>query len=510
MVSGRELPPGELMTFWIVAGGLTLVTALLIGRALLRPTDAGAPDRRDIRIYQDQLRSVDKDLARGVVSDGEAERLRTEIKRRILDADKAATDGPVQAPRAATLAAACIAAFVVIGGSLWLYAEIGAPGYPDQPMEKRIADAAKLRAERPSQVEFEARMPVSPAPEISEDFARLIEQLRTAVQDRPDELEGWVLLARNESRLGNLPAARAAQTRVIELKGDAATSQDYTQLAAMLIQAAGGNVSAQADEALNAALSRDPGNPIARYYAGLMHLQTNRPDQAFQFWEPLVREGPPDAPWIPIIRARLETVAALAGINYALPADPLLAGPGPSAADMAAAAEMSPEDRQEMVQAMVDQLGRRLAEEGGPPTDWAKLIRAHGVLGNTDRAAAIWAEAQQTFSDPADIALIREAAANAGVAEGAPGPSTEDMAAAAEMAPQDRAAMIRGMVDQLGERLATEGGSPTDWARMISSLGVLGESDRAAAIWGEAQERFKQPADLDIIREAAVAAGVAE
>ncbi|PRY25238.1 cytochrome c-type biogenesis protein CcmH [Aliiruegeria haliotis] len=508
------------MTFWIVSGALTLLAALLTGWTLLRPrgSDLAAQQKVEIQVYRDQLQAVERDLARGVVTEDEAGRLTTEIKRRILDADKAEAVEAGKAPRSLTFAVAAVSGLVVIGGSFWLYSALGAPGYEDQPLKKRLAEAERLRKDRPSQEEFESTMPPAPAVDVSEEYRQLMEQLRAAVAENPDEVQGWVLLAHNEAQLGNLADAHAAQRRIIELKGDEATAQDYVTYAAILIQAAGGNVSSQADWALNGALSRDPKNHVARYYAGLMHLQTGRPDQTFQFWEPLLRESPPDAGWVPIIRARLESVAALAGINYQLPADPHLSAMappqgGPSAEDMAAAADMSPEDRQAFIQNMVDQLGARMAEEGGPPSDWAKLIRAHGVLGNTGRAATIWSEAQRTFSDPADLAPIREAAASAGVDGIGPdgrGPTQEDMDAAADMAPQDRAEMIRGMVDQLGERLATEGGPPQDWARMISALGVLGETERAAAIWEEAQGRFSDPSHLALIKEAAVASGVAE
>ena len=38
------------------------------------------------------------------------------------------------------------------------------------------------------------------------------------------------------------------------------------------------------------------------------------------------------------------------------------------------------------------------------------------------------------------------------------------------------------MVNQLSERLASEGGSPEEWARLIAALGVLGEGQRAIEI----------------------------
>ena len=79
------------------------------------------------------------------------------------------------------------------------------------------------------------------------------------------------------------------------------------------------------------------------------------------------------------------------------------------------------------------------------------------------------------------------------------------------MSQDDRQEMIRGMVDRLAERLGTEGGSPAEWARLIGALGVLGDTQRAAAIWAEAQTVFADVQGvLDQLRAAAIQAGVAE
>ncbi|SNS28483.1 c-type cytochrome biogenesis protein CcmI [Tropicimonas sediminicola] len=503
------------MTFWIISALVALIAALLIGWPMLRPSEPGdaEPQDKDIGIYRDQLRSVEKDLARGVVTEEEAERLRTEIKRRILDADRAGSEQATHAPRGASYATAAVAGLVVIGGTFYLYDRIGAPGYEDLPLSKRLSMAEEQRQNRPSQAEFEAAMPATPPVAVGDEYAELIQKLRDAVSETPEDVEGWALLARSEANIGNIPAAHAAQRKLLDLKGDMATAQDYLTYAGLLIQAAGGNVSADADWALGNALQRDPHEPVARYYVGLMHLQTGRPDEAFQYWEPLLRQSRPSDPWVPVIRSRLESVAAMAGIKYSLPAPAPLPGGagGPSAEDMAAAAEMSPEERQAFIQNMVDQLGARLAEEGGPPSDWARLIRAHGVMGNVEQATAIWTEAQQAFADPAALAPIRQAALDAGVEIEERGPSQEDIDAAAEMEPEDRQAMVQAMVDQLGERLATEGGPASDWAQLVRAHGVLGNTDRAAAIWGEAQQVFaERPEELELIRQAAVDAGVAE
>ncbi|WP_116132161.1 c-type cytochrome biogenesis protein CcmI [Tropicimonas sp. IMCC34043] len=502
------------MSFWILSGLMALIATLAIAGVMLRPRRDEIEDSAEesgIRIYRDQLQTVDRDLARGLITDDEAERLRTEIKRRILDADRLGHRTVGRAPRRLTLAVAAAAGLAVIFGSFLIYGRIGAPGYPDQPIALRLSEAEQLRAERPSQAEFEARMPPNPTPDLSPDFAALMDKLRAAVTENPDELQGWELLARNEARLGNLPAAHAAQSKLIALKGADATAADFSTLAAMMVEAAGGNVSPEADAALTEALKRDPKTPVARYYVGLMYLQVGRPDLTFGFWEPLLRDSTPDAPWVPIIRDRLEVIAQLAGIRYSLP--PVAGLAGPSAADMAAAQNMTPEERQDFVRTMVEQLSTRLDEEGGAPEEWARLIQSQGVMGDTDGAAASWAKAQTAYPDPAVQAPIRAAAERAGVATVGPdgrGPTAEDIDDAAKMAPQDRAAMIQSMVAQLSDRLATEGGPPEDWAKLIRALGVMGNRDQAAKIWAEAQAIFVAPAQIDVIRPAAVAAGVAE
>jgi cytochrome c-type biogenesis protein CcmH len=244
-----------------------------------------------------------------------------------------------------------------------------------------------------------------------------MDQLRAALKDRPSDLEGHRLLAKNESGLGNYTAAIAAQKKVLDILGAKATAEDHATLAEMMILAAGGYVSPEAEAELTRALQIDPGNGPANYYAGLMFAQVGRPDRTFALWAPLLARSAPDDPWVEPLRAQLMQVAMEAGQDdYELP--PLAPLAGPSAEDMAAAADMTPEERQEMVRGMVARLSERLATEGGTAEEWARLIGAYGVLGETDRARDIWTEAQARFAgrEP-ELATVRAAAESAGVAE---------------------------------------------------------------------------------------------
>ena len=182
----------------------------------------------DISVYRDQLREVDRDLARGVLTEAEAETVRTEVSRRLLEADKRAQEAGAQGVGQTWPAAALIVA-VLLGGGYWLYTQIGAPGYRDMPMATRLAEINEAAANRMSQAQAEEmaapNLPFPPVPDAR--FQELMEQLRATLEERPDDIRGLSLLAENEARLGNFAAARAAQARVLELKGDTADAADY-------------------------------------------------------------------------------------------------------------------------------------------------------------------------------------------------------------------------------------------------------------------------------------------
>ena len=413
------------MAFWLIISVLAFAVAALLALAILRGRSAEEPPAAyDLRVYRDQLKEVDRDLARGVIGPDDAERVRAEVARRILAADAQLQKGLQEGtqPKALAMSVAALSLIAMVGGSIWVYSQLGAPGYPDMALAGRIEAAQEARVNRISQAEAEARVPAAPAIEApSPDFLRLMAQLREAVAARPGDLQGTMLLARNEAALGNYTAAHQAQAQALSIKGEQATADDYVDYADMMILAAGGYVSPEAEAALRAALVRDPQNGPARYYVGLLQAQTGRPDNAFRTWDAALREGPAGAPHIRAIRAQIEEMAFRAGVNYTLPPEgggPAVAPSGPSAQDILNAEDMTGDERMEMIRGMVRNLSDRLALQGGNSTEWARLIGAWGVLGDERQARVIWQEAQSIFWDnPSGLAEVDEAARQAGLTE---------------------------------------------------------------------------------------------
>lgn len=411
------------MGFWTVAIAMTVLSgaAMLVGLLRAPGADRQGADNPDLVVYRDQLREVERDLARGVIAADEAARLRLEVSHRVLEADrKARSGGAVAQPSRTSSLLIALAVVVVLSGTLAVYRQIGAPLYPDLPLAGRIATIEAARAARPSQAEAQAAAPARTAPPQDPAYLALVEKLRAALVSRPDDTAGLALLAQNEATLGNFAAAAAAQSRVIARLGPAATAQQHADLAELLIEAAGGYVAPEAEAALTRALQDDAANPTARYYSGLMFAQAGRPDLAFRLWRPLLDTSAPGDLWVAPLRSMLPDIAARAGVRYSLP--PIAAAngasPGPGAAEVDAAAAMTPQQRTEMIGAMVAGLAERLATEGGSATDWARLIAAYAVLGERDKAARIWAEAQSVFAAaPTDLAVIRAAALQAGLSK---------------------------------------------------------------------------------------------
>ena len=395
------------MTFWLLSMALGLaLAALLVREALRAPREA--PSHPDMAIYRAQLDELDRDEARGLLTPDAAAPVRAEIARRILEADR--KSGARSEVRAEGSALPLILATIVAlgcGGALYMY--LGSPGYADLPRSQRLAASERIKASRPTQAYSEAAAEKArPKPaEPPADFAKLMDQLRAAVAKRPDDVTGLRLLAENERKLGNLSAAARAQEQLVRTLGDKATAEDRARLADILINAAGGSVSAEAEQAIISTLNVDPTNPTARFYAGLTEAQTGRPDLAFNLWNGLLQNGPPDAPWVPFIRARMPMLADAVGTDWRDPT-----AKSPDAAAVAAAGQMSATDRMAMIRSMVEGLESRLmGGTGGTPTEWAQLVTALGVLGEKDRQTAALAKAETALaSDPAGLAQVRAAA----------------------------------------------------------------------------------------------------
>ena len=406
------------MLFWLSGIALSAVVACAILIPLYRSRKQSLSDaQRIVEFHKSQLSEIESDRERRLLTAEEAEQSRREISRRLIKAhEKAVSEQPAgRAARLPTLFASAFVVVLLVPGAIAIYWQIGWPQLPDMPLADRLAAAESTRQARPTQEDvLRGRAAWSPRGDHDPEHLKLVQRLRDSLAENTDSLDGHRLLVRSELILGNLRGAVLAQEQIIRILGDRATSADHSALADLLIAEAGGYVSPDAEKAVGRALALDSGEAVPRYFLGLMHMQTGRPDLAVSIWSQLALEGPPDAPWIAQIRDRIPDAARMAGVNIELsPRQPL---PGPNADDIAAASELSEADRDAMIQSMVEGLRRRLDNEGGTAAEWARLIRSMRVLGDLEGAEEVLQRARSAFrGQPDDLAVISAAAQAAGL-----------------------------------------------------------------------------------------------
>ncbi|MBV8169847.1 MAG: tetratricopeptide repeat protein, partial [Alphaproteobacteria bacterium] len=243
-------------------------------------------------------------------------------------------------------------------------------------------------------------------------------QLQGKLKENPRDADGWLLLARSLRTLDRLPEEAEAYMRALALTGGRAdVASTYGEV---LIEIADGTVTPDAIAMFRQALARDPAEPRARFYLGLAKAQAGDDKGAIDDWSALVRDSPADAPWLPSVRAQIADLSQSAGVAApqvesrpaagpvasAPPIPPGSATPGPrgpTAADMANAAQMSPEDRQQMIRGMVDGLAARLKDNPSDVDGWLRLSRAYGVLGEPEKARDALGQAAKQAPQRVDV-----------------------------------------------------------------------------------------------------------
>lgn len=362
------------MILWIVIALMTAAAILVV----LWPLARGAGPSRtgsDLLVYQDQLEEIDRDRRAGTIGEAEAEAARIEVSRRLLAAADAKPTGDAPASpaqrlrhrRVAAVAALIVVPFVPLG----FYFMLGSPDVPAQP--------AFARAQ---------------TPQGNQSIDGLISQVEMHLAQNPKDGAGWEVIAPVYMRLGRYDDAVQAWRHVLELNGVSAERE--SDFGEALVAAANGVVTVEAKQAFEAAVSSEPHQAKARYFIGMAQEQDGDSTAAASTWRAMLEEAPPGAPWVPFVR---QALARLTGAPAAVP--------GPNASDVAAASNMSDDQRSQMIRGMVAKLADRLHSDGNDVEGWLRLVRSYAVLGDRDKAKEAAADAKRALaSHPDEIKRI--------------------------------------------------------------------------------------------------------
>lgn len=439
--------------FWALAAVLALLVLAGVLYPLLR--DPGRQARSaeyDLAVYHDQLAEVEHNRDRGLIGEQEAEAARAEIGRRILEADRrrqrgdaATSDGRWSIRAGAAVMVAAVA------GAFGMYTYYGAPGKDSVPFAQR--DVPKSReaiaqaggaATRGGQGMGAAMGGGSQAggnptdggasgggmPDIATAEKRLTERL----EENPENVQGWLLLARTRMQQEDYAGARDAFGRAHDLRPD--NPQITAGYAEAMVLANQGTVTPKAENLFQTAHAANPGDPQANHYLALADFQAGDAEAALARWKEMVANARSGAPWLKMVKQHMAAAERQLdmepGKTYAEvapePAETQTAQQGgagsgdgqggesagqpagPTREQMAAAQDMSPEARQKMIRGMVDRLSDRLESNPNDVQGWLRLARSYRVLDKPEKARDALKRASEVAPENVQV-LVRYARA---------------------------------------------------------------------------------------------------
>lgn len=331
--------------FWIFA---ILLVAVILGvlalglRGAMRPRDEAATPDAARAFFRSQLDGIDADLDAGRLSEPEAAAARAELAREVIRHEK---ENPAPA-RARGGRMFILAALPVVAlASLGLYGFLGRADLPGLPLD--------------------GREPPVQAGQIDIDAA--IATVEAQMEQTPDDVRGWMVLAPIYMDQGRFGEAANAWRRVLALEPP--TADRETSLAEALIMANGGVADEEAMTLLQSAVAADPVHVRSRFYLAGELTRTGEYAEAVAQWQELLDLATGEEAWIDTARAGL--VAAQAGLA------------GGTLADSEPDATMDV-----LIRGMVDGLAARLYDVGGSAAEWMQLVRSRIELDGEDAARA--------------------------------------------------------------------------------------------------------------------------
>lgn len=351
-------------------GGL-LVSIVIIG--FIYPIigrNSGGLTRYDsaLAMLHDQLGELDRDLVRGVIAKSEERAARLEIQRRIIAVGEPSGTDRIQGQGGG--AAMMMAAVIVPVAAVALYFNLGSPQIPSVPFADRTEEIA-------SKTEVET----------------LTRQLREKLlsDESGGPADGWILLGETYMRMERYADAADAFGQLVE-RTDAA-SGTFSRYAEALVMDEGGSVTPRAERAIDEALARDPSNPAGTYYKALALEQAGALTAAHAILTARLAVADGYYPWMDSFIGLANFIAPEIGETSLNLADYAPVLRGPSAEDVANAADLTDADRGAFIASMVERLAARLVDEPDDLDGWLQLARAYTVLSQTSNARDAYEQA---------------------------------------------------------------------------------------------------------------------
>lgn len=257
--------------FAVGAALLVLVTLAILIPVLWKnrlPGAASAEQKEaNLAIFRDQLAELDTERAEGSLSETDYQQARAEVERRLLE--DVAPDAGLAAPVGANARTTAVVTLVSL------------------PI---LAAASYLILGNPQALLPEARTP-QPAMSAA-DINALVERLAERMKQNPDDMKGWLMLARSYTTQGRYDqAAEAFAKAEVEVVKNPDLLANYAEVLAI---AEGKGLQGKPLKLVNQALALDPQHPHALFLAGASAMERGEPAKGINYWQallPMVEPG---------------------------------------------------------------------------------------------------------------------------------------------------------------------------------------------------------------------------
>ena len=270
--------------FALFATLLVVVTAAFIlpplWLGLRRPKEKADRKAANLAIFRDQLAELEREKADGSLLAADFEQARQELQKRLLEevddagvAAEAASHAPSRPLAIGLLLLIPVAALVG-------YTVLGNPVALDPA---RTAAPPKMTAEQ---------------------IDGMVQKLAERMQANPDDMQGWLMLARSYKTMGRYEEAAAAYGKAEKVIAD--DPELLASYAETLAMASGTGLKGKPAQLIARALKLDPKQPHALFLAGAAAMEAGDRKQGIAYWEALLPQVEPGSEIDQLLRSGID------------------------------------------------------------------------------------------------------------------------------------------------------------------------------------------------------------
>jgi len=291
--------------FWVISGILIVVALLFIVPSLLKSRNEQEVrverDAVNVTVYRDQLAELEKDLENDILTQEQYNQSRQELQQRMLQ--DIPDQEEVVIKKSGGFANIAISTLIVMTlpiAAVYLYLEIGdTRGLLPQA---QLANATQMQQHPGSNSE---------APAGHDNFMSVLDNLITRLNNNPEDVEGWFMLARTYAIMKRYDEAASTYARLNEMiPNDPQILSDYADVLAMTND---GSLIGKPAELITEALNLDPEYPKALALAGTVEYEKKEFDQAAVYWERLLAVIPAESQLAQSVKESIADAKSLAG-----------------------------------------------------------------------------------------------------------------------------------------------------------------------------------------------------